>query len=641
MKRQRPQWGKKALCCGFLVASASGFNVSPGSLEDTTSPRTVHPESLALHFPIAPKRDGVELPPWLDRYGSEQWTAEKVRKEVSSLEFHLVEHGFSFPEIRALLKLMYGVTRNDVELLIGAVDFLNLVLSLLEDDGSLVSPELLSASVLHYVECVVARRFGVPELVGNMLDPSATLVEDPLLLPESVDDEEARIERQTSAIVVRSNTDGVEDTMEIDEEVLSIARGAARIKRAESLVQSMLGRDRILSEDESTMVRDLLLSCMDDWRSLALRVVASLYRLQGLPVGDGAIAFVQRSPETVRTAKDAMKIYSVLAERLGMHRLKSRIQEKGFEVLYTKQYQTVSYLYDQQGRGLEAMALYLKDEVSRTLCEDTNLVSSLADLHVTTRVKEPFSFWKKLMKKKALGIIPRRDMRRLSMVDVQDAVALRVVVSARKMDPDEDADQVRARERFLCYYAQHLIRKKWPAIDESRMKDYIRHPKPNGYQSLHHTAAIQYQGMSFPFEVQVRSEEMHRIAEFGVASHWLYKSNDISGPALPASVSNLIAPAAAEDTTVSDTYSYVDNLIIARDEMVREQVYVFVSSATSSGEGLLLSLANGSSIADAIDAMGKDALSRFGTKKFVVWRNGFIAKRDDLVRNGDVVFITE
>ena len=88
----------------------------------------------------------------------------------------------------------------------------------------------------------------------------------------------------------------------------------------------------------------------------------------------------------------------------------------------------------------------------------------------------------------------------------------------------------RARERLLCYYVREKLRSKWPAIGANRIKDYIHYPKPNGYQSLHYTSALSQAGFEFPFEVQIRSQEMHLIAEHGVASHWGYKLGNASAP---------------------------------------------------------------------------------------------------------------
>ena len=154
-------------------------------------------------------------------------------------------------------------------------------------------------------------------------------------------------------------------------------------------------------------------------------------------------------------------------------------------------------------------------------------------LEISSRVKEPYSFWKKMLKGKAKQrrknafSLPSSQSGTvasgLSFVQVKDGIALRVILKAKKESPDEPDETTRAREKLLCYYVQHLIRKQWPG-DEDRVKDYIQYPKPNGYQSLHYTAWLPYHtGERFPFEVQVRSEEMHRIAEYGVAAHWDYK----------------------------------------------------------------------------------------------------------------------
>ena len=165
-------------------------------------------------------------------------------------------------------------------------------------------------------------------------------------------------------------------------------------------------------------------------------------------------------------------------------------------------------------------------------------------LQVSSRVKEPYSFWKKMLKTKAKEQKEHRLLHgapsssssssswsgsrtsNLSLAQVQDGIALRVILKAKKESPEESEQTTRAREKLLCYYAQHLIRKQFPPIEgEDRTKDYIQYPKPNGYQSLHYTASWTYHhtGQQFPFEVQVRSEEMHRIAEYGVAAHWDYK----------------------------------------------------------------------------------------------------------------------
>merc|ERR1712151_639594 len=111
------------------------------------------------------------------------------------------------------------------------------------------------------------------------------------------------------------------------------------------------------------------------------------------------------------------------------------------------------------------------------------------------------------------------------VLQVPDAVALRIVLDAKKLSDDEPESVTQARERALCYYAQKLCIERWkPMEGNPRFRNYIDRPKPNGYQSLHYTASTNWGGDDWSLEIQVRSSEMHKVAEFGLASHWDYKA---------------------------------------------------------------------------------------------------------------------
>jgi Region found in RelA / SpoT proteins len=114
----------------------------------------------------------------------------------------------------------------------------------------------------------------------------------------------------------------------------------------------------------------------------------------------------------------------------------------------------------------------------------------------------------------------------LSFSDTYDVVALRIIIKGRKLDSDETNETTQHREKALCYYVGHLLQSNWQTLGPDRVKDYIRHPKSNGYRSLHLTASSSVEGVEFPFEVQIRTEEMHEAAEYGVAAHWNYKLRD-------------------------------------------------------------------------------------------------------------------
>jgi ppGpp synthetase/RelA/SpoT-type nucleotidyltranferase len=346
--------------------------------------------------------------------------------------------------------------------------------------------------------------------------------------------------------------------------VLKIAASAATIKRAEVLASTILGvgSTRRLTKDEADSLQGLLLSSMEDWRALALRCIASLFRLQGIldqarhhhhhheqkaketttrstttdaslfePLFHGL-----RSPEVVHTAQESILVYGTLAQRLGLHALKAKIEERAFQILYQRQYRAVSSVYQQNQNAIRAIKSYLSTQIDGLLRNDASLMAHVEDLQISSRVKEPYSFWKKLLKSQGklrkrqeyqLGggssSIRGKTASNLSFTQVQDGIALRVILKARKESPDESEETTRAREKLLCYYVQYLIRRQWPG-DEDRVKDYIQYPKLNGYQSLHYTASLtDSTGKHFPFEVQIRSEEMHRVAEYGVAAHWDYK----------------------------------------------------------------------------------------------------------------------
>ena len=159
---------------------------------------------------------------------------------------------------------------------------------------------------------------------------------------------------------------------------------------------------------------------------------------------------------------------------------------------------------------MEKILEQVQAEMTEILSNDVEFSEAVQDYTVTARVKEAYSTWKKMLRNKADHIL-----------QVPDAIAFRIVLNAKKHYEDEPDEMIRARERALCYYAQELCLQRWaPSLENARFKDYIASPKANGYQSLHYTATTNWQGQVWSMEIQVRSGEMHNVAEFGLASHW-------------------------------------------------------------------------------------------------------------------------
>jgi (p)ppGpp synthase/HD superfamily hydrolase len=155
----------------------------------------------------------------------------------------------------------------------------------------------------------------------------------------------------------------------------------------------------------------------------------------------------------------------------------------------------------------------IQQDVALMLQQDDVFKHLVEAFTVTARVKEPYSMWRKMLKNNYKHIL-----------QVPDALALRIVLDAKKLTPDEPVETTRARETSLCYYAQRLCTEMCkPVPGNPRFKDYIEAPKQNGYQSLHYTTETVQNGQDWTCEIQVRSGEMHQVAEFGLASHWDYK----------------------------------------------------------------------------------------------------------------------
>lgn len=631
--------------------------------------------------------DRVYLPPWLDRYSAV--TEEDADSEVLWLEYSLLEHCFTAEDVGEILRTLHCVSNGDAAITTGAVDFLRLLLSLQDEpyiEKGFISKEVLVASIIHYADCIVARKQGLQSVVQAVIfggSKSANDDENPpqnLLPPvSSMSESKNKCFEEDSSFDLpfssssSSQTDDMLNVGHINVEAQAIADGCARLKRAEIVAQSIRAHSDTAAWTpvEASRMINLLLSVMDDWRSLAMRCVASLYRLEGISqqLDHGSASFLDRTPEVVQTARESMRVYAILAERLGMHRLKAKIEEQAFRILYRRQHQAVSSLYREKGDAMLKLSNYLQSDISETLRQDDALVYQIEDLQVTSRVKEPFSFWKKLLKKKteyllepdtssnsgskgdALSAV-RSPSSSLTVADVQDGIALRIILRARKLTPDESDEKTRERETLLCYYVHHLIRSHWPEIEASRVKDYIEFPKNNSYQSLHHTSAINAQGIEFPFEIQIRSEQMHRIAEYGMAAHFDYKQKALA-PSLAPEDSKILPPSVAEkDNAISVideiepqiriapgcSSSYVDALVHAKQGLM---THIFVTgSAVSDQQGIIVTLPNGSRVKDAVDiTAGEEDLNPKIGAKVKVWRNGNLAELNDHVENGDVVLV--
>ena len=352
------------------------------------------------------------------------------------------------------------------------------------------------------------------------------------------------------------------------EETVRIALSAAQVKRAELMADSIYTSDCLPTRVtplplEAERTRGLILSMTEDWRALVIRAVACLFRLRGIlrhsmsndakenfnskesdnnVDNSSEINFI-RTPETMRIAREALQIYAPLAQRVGYYRLKADLENMAFRILYPRQYSTVELMYEKRGSlyRIQSVADAITTKVKDTLTNDQRLIENLDEITVYSRVKEPYSLWRKIVKKRlsrSTDILQSDKLQggsfieksntplTLSITEVDDCIALRVIIKAKKSDETESDESTEMREKVLCYCVQKLLSDIWPPTRSDQMKDYIRVPKQNGYQSLHYISSFKHFKQEWPFEIQIRTESMHRVAEYGFAGELKHNNND-------------------------------------------------------------------------------------------------------------------
>ena len=236
-------------------------------------------------------------------------------------------------------------------------------------------------------------------------------------------------------------------------------------------------------QDQKEMRRKMLLAMAADLRIVVLRLASRLQSLRWHAA--------TKTPYPDALARETMELYTPLANRLGIWQLKWEMEDLAFRFTRPDVYKSIAAQLEEKRVEREAL---IAAAVER-------LREALAEAHIPAKVygrpKHIYSIWNKMR------------LKRLEFHQLFDLRALRVIV------PDERS----------CYAVLALVHSMWtPVADE--FDDYIARPKPNGYRSLH-TVVVDEQGRSF--EIQIRTEEMHRFAEYGMAAHWLYKEAGAKG----------------------------------------------------------------------------------------------------------------
>lgn len=309
---------------------------------------------------------------------------------------------------------------------------------------------------------------------------------------------------------------------EFGDEVAKLVDGVTKLERIRRLSRSRQGA---LAEVQAENVRKILLATADDIRVIMIKLADRLHNMLTL----GALP----QEKQVRIARETLDIYAPLANRLGIWQLKWQLEDLALRYLEPEEYQKIAALLTERRQQREE---YIDQAVTiiRGRLEDEGIHGT-----VTGRPKHIYSIYRKMTEKE-------RDFE-----EIYDVRGVRILL-------DEVKD---------CYAVLGIAHSMWPPIP-GQFDDYIAMPKDNMYQSLH-TAVIGPGGP--PLEIQVRTWQMHRVAEYGIAAHWRYKEHSKRDLSLEARIAWLRQVMELRQDA-GDATQFVESL---KRDVFPERVYVF------------------------------------------------------------------
>ena len=333
-------------------------------------------------------------------------------------------------------------------------------------------------------------------------------------------------------------------------------------------------------ERQAENFRKMLLAMVDDIRVILVKLADRLHNMRTL----------HHLPEERRTkiGQETLDIYAPIANRLGMSKIKNELEELAFKYLDPRAYDALRSKVEAKRKHADTVIEELTGALRLKLQE-----AQVPIIQLDGRIKRLYSIHLKLKRQK------------IDLERVYDFVALRVVTGSVQD----------------CYAALGIIHQTWSPVP-GRIKDFIAMPRPNGYQSLH-TSVVSEHG--FPFEVQIRTEGMHRHAEEGIAAHWKYKEGRV-GDHRDERYFHWMRQLLEVQQEVRDPQEFLRNL---RIDLYPEEVYLF----TPKGE--VKSLPRGATAVDFAYAVHTDV----GHQCVGARINGRMVPLRTRLQNGDIVEI--
>lgn len=401
----------------------------------------------------------------------------------------------------------------------------------------------------------------------------------------------ADLQLDDASIAVGLLHDTLEDTLSTYDEIRNLfGQEVADLTEGVTKLSKISFEDKAVEQAEN--FRKLLLAMSKDIRVLLIKLADRVHNMRTL----GAFSNEQKKR---RIARETMDIYAQLADRIGLHAIKAELEDLAFQILEPDEYVGITRRmadWREQDDLVGRVTAVLKDELKKAGIK----------AEVSGREKAIYSIYTKMVRKS------------LAFDQLTDIVAYRIVTDTKRE----------------CYEVLGMMHDRFKAIP-GRFKDYISAPKPNGYQSLH-TSVVGPFGNRM--EVQIRTREMHEIAENGVAAHWLYKPAD--GTNVKAEETQLAAPATDARSSpyrwlkslveqlqgVDDPAEFYEN---AKLELFSDNVFAFTP------KGDVIQLPRGATPLDFAYAVH----SNLGNKTVSAKVNGSVVPLRRVLENGDMVEI--
>jgi len=349
--------------------------------------------------------------------------------------------------------------------------------------------------------------------------------------------------------------------------------GKQTLELAEAVQKTETLQEKATQEQKTEALRKILLSLSKDLRVIIICFASKILEL--------------RESKSKQTATEASEIYAPLAHKLGMNHFKNQLEDLSFQILHPQEFKELQESIEKGREEREKQVEIVKKTLTQKLKE------AGIEAEIFGRAKQLHSVWKK------------NRQRNKKLEEIYDLIAVRVVTNSVKE----------------CYQALGIVHELWQPI-QTEFKDYIAKPKSNMYQSIHTVIIGPNQK---PIEVQIRTKEMHYIAETGIAAHWRYKKEESAGRFekklswLKEASEWMQNPEKAKD--------FLDSLKL---DFFENEIFVF----TPKGE--VIELPEGSTPIDFAFAVHSD----LGFKCEKAKANGKIVSLDYKLQNGDTVEIT-